>query len=361
MTAASIRSTTTAKSAALTRARAQIPAWGLWWTAVDVQSPVALDVGERVTVAIADVELSGYVVSGRAAHGRAAYRIAAGAGGWHSSVAAASYHDEAGVRISDVITDAAALVGEAIADVPSTRTGPHFTRRAGAASSVLHELAPRAWYVGLDGVTRFGARAPSTYEGSAPRVAIGAAQDTIDLAVESLSGLVPGVMVDTLSPATDVEYTLDAKRLTARVYGGVRSSRQLDALRRVLDALDPRRAFRAVYEYRVVTRSGDALNLQPVRASAGMPDLADVPVRLAPGVKASHQLGSLVTVAFLDGDPSRPRVISGDDADAPGWMPDDLQLGEAPALGVARLGDSAVCGPWSGAITSASVRVKAGL
>jgi len=352
----------------VTRARVQIPAWGCWWCDVELQTALELDAGDAVVVALADVTIVGTVVAGAAAHGRASYRIVAGAGGWGTSLSARAYHDAAGVRVSTVLTDAAADAGETLGTLPSTRVGPHFARSSGSASRVLHELAPRAWYVDFAGITQIGARTETTYDGDATRAKAQASDDTIELVTDTLTGLVPGVVVDDLAAATDVEYVLTDARLTARVCGGPRTSRDLDAFRRVLDALDPRRAYRAAYEYRVVTQDGGALNLQPVRSSAGMPDLERVPVRLAPGFEADHYLGSLVTVVFLDGDPSRPRVISGDDAGAPGWAPiattiestTTVDIGASPRLGVARVGDAVQAGPWSGVITTSSLTVKAG-
>jgi hypothetical protein len=349
--------------AVLLRVRVQIPAWGRWWADVDAQDEIALDVGDIVQISVADATLVGAVVSGGVTRrGRAAYRVVAGAGGWGDSVDATAYADDNGVKRSAVITDAANAVGETVSGAPDTRVGAHYARSAGSASRVLHELAPRAWYVGLDGVTYFGERASTTYDGDAPRTAQHPAAGTIELALrEGLPAFVPGIVVDGLTPASDVDWHLADRKLRVVVHAAPQASRELDAFRRIFDAMDPRRAYRAVYEYRVVTQDGDALNLQPVRASSGMPDLERVPVRLAPGVEADHALGSLVLVVFVDGDPSRPCVISGDEAGAPGWMPTTLTLGETPTLGVARVTDPVLAGPWAGTITSASARIKAGL
>jgi len=369
--------TSTLGSAVVSRARVQIPAHGVWWADVSTSTPLDAAIGDAVTLTIADVTLRGTIVNGGAVHDRGAYRVAAGAGGWRNAIPEKPYYDDRGVAIASVIRDAAALVGETLGTLPTTRRGAHYARTAGAASRVLHEVAPRAWYVDFAGVTQFGSRASTTYAGTAPRVAHALAGDRIDLVTDAIAELVPGVVVDGLEPATDVEYVLSTKRLTVRVFAGPRSSRELDAFRRVLDAVDPWRAYRAAYEYRVVNQSGDALDLQPVRSSAGVPDLERVAVRLAPGVSAEHTLGSLVTVAFLDGDPSRPRVISGDDAGAPGHLPDGLdvdandavtvgatatktKLGPSPRLGVARVGDTVVCGMLGGTITFASTKVEAG-
>lgn len=348
-------------SASVLRARAQVPAWGRWWLDVDLADDSSLAAGDAVSVSLGGVTLVGAVVSGGEAYGRASYRIVAGSDGWSQDVEAKGYQDDSGVSIASVITDTASTVGEPISSPPSTRTGYHFTRKRGPAVDVLNALAPRAWYVELDGITRFGPRDDTTVDTDDPRTDRAVADTAITLETSDLSPYVPGAVVDGVGPAVDVEYLLNASRLSVTLYAGPRSSRELDAFRRILDALDPLRAYRCPYEYRVVTQDGDALNLQPVRVSAGLPDLARVPVRLAPGVRATHTLGSLVIVAFADGDPSRPFVVACDDPSAPGWAPTKLvidgtaiELGDGALVGVARLGDTA--GPY--AITTASSKVK---
>jgi len=361
------------------RARVQIPAWGRWWADVDVQSALVLERGDAVTLTIDDITLVGTVVDGGAAFGRAAYRVVAGTGGWSTAVPATAYRDDVGVAVASIVRDVATLVGETVGTLPTTRLATHYARSAGPASRVLHDVAPRGWYVDFAGVTQIGARETTVYAGRAARVAVMPGVAYVDLATDVLADIVPGVVVDGAEPATDVEYRLDERRTMARVYAGPRTSREHDAMRRIFDAVDPLRAYRAAYEYRVVSLAGHTLNLQPVRSSAGMPDLERVPVRLSAGVRADALLGSLVTVLFLDGDPSRPRAFTGDDADAPGWAPDAIDvdvaaggdvtigahaattaLGPSPRLGVARIGDAVIAGPWGGTITAASTTVKAG-
>jgi hypothetical protein len=342
----------------ITRARVQVPAWGIWWIDCDLADET--DLSGTVTCAIADKTFHGVVMSGGSSPGKSAYRIIGGRGGWHHSVIAKAFIDDAGVKVSTVAADLARIVGEDIADVPATRRGPHYARQAGLASLAMHELAPRSWYVDFDGVTHFGARPSVAYAGTAPRVEFDRAIGVAAYATEEIGALVPGVVVPGLIAATDVEYELDAKRLTVRVYSNAPTTRRLDALRRIFDALDPRRVYRGTFEFRVVTQDGERLNLQPVRVSSGLSDLPLVPVRLSPGVRAKHQLGSIVLVAFADGDPSRPQVVSGDAADAPGWMPDELDFGPLPRLGVARETDPVTCGAFVGTINPNASRVKAG-
>lgn len=319
----------TLAGAPCTRATAQIPAWGCWWADFDLVGEVTLS--GRVSCAFAGATLSGTIVSGGPSRGRSAYRVVGGAGGWGQTLPAKPYHDDAGVKLRTVLGDAASAAGETLTGVDQQlRLGPHFARGAALASHLLHALAPRNWYVDLDGTTRIGQRAASAYSGSGTRTRIDPAGLVVEIATEDVSALVPGVTVDGSQPATDVEWSLDEKRLTARVYSGPRPSRRLDAFRRIFDALDPWRKYRALAEYRIVSQDAERLNLQIVRVGTGLPDLPRVPVR--PGVAGARtdpKLGGLVLVAFADGDPSRPNVVAFDAPDAPGWLPTLIELGES--------------------------------
>lgn len=317
--------TATLNGNACARVRMQVPAWGAWWADVDLTEGVELS--GSVTLQLADVTAVGTVMSGGVADGRATYRIIGGAGGWGRTLPRKGYHNDAGIRLSAVVGDAAATVGESVDDLPTTRLGAHYVRREGMASLVL---PMRAWHVGFDGVTRLTLRAESTYAGSAPRTRRAPGAQVIELAVEEIANLLPGVVVDDAAPATDVEYNLDAQRLTVSVWAGASTTRRLAALSAIFEALAPDLRYRGTYEFRVVTQEGDRLNLQPVRAATGMPDLARVPVRGAPGYRANVTLGELVLVTFVDADPSRPCVIAHSPWGDPGWMPQLVEIGDDP-------------------------------
>lgn len=339
------------------RARVAVPSWGVWWADVDLTEDAELS--GRVSLVLADITLSGTIISGGVHSGRAAYRVAAGAGGWGVVLPAKAYHNDLGIKVSTLFADAAAGAGEALVGAPATRLGAHYARASGPASTVLNALAPRGWYVDFAGTTQIGARESSVYSGSEPRTRVDPGVGVIEIATEELAALVPGVTIDGSLPATDVEYTLDATRLTARVLAGRATSRRAAALAKLLASLDPGARYRGVYEYRVVTQAGDRLNLQIARVASGMPDLANVPVRPGmAGLKANVALGELVLVAFADSDPSRPCVIAHEAVGAPGWMPLTLQLGETPALGAARMTDAVVAGPFAGTIVGGSARVS---
>jgi len=333
------------------RARVYLHAWGAWYADLSLDGEHTLT--GAVTLALADVSFQGTVLAGGAAFGRSDYRIVGGKGGWGKPLPKRSYENERfGVKLATVVGDAAREAGEVFESSSTERLGPAWTRPEGPARRVLEQIAPSAWYIGEDGVTRLGRRAVSQYTGKAVRVSqIDRAGRRLVLAAEQLAPLVPGAVVDGIE-AIDVMHSLDAETgLRTTIYGrGVAtSSRILDAYRALLDQLDPDRTFRGTFEYRVVTLDGNRANLQPVLVSTGMPDLQRVPVRPGlSGAKSQLALGSRVLVTWVNADPARPEVVAFEDADGEGFRPvvteidaqTFVKLGEG-ALPVARAGDLA--------------------
>lgn len=337
------------------RGRVCVPAWGAWYAdlEIDGEKPLSGTAG-AVTIVLHDLTLQGTVLSGGASYGRSSFRIVGGKGGWGRTLSKKSYANDAQVKLSTVVGDAAREAGETFdaTTAGDARLGPAWTRPTGPACRVIEQVAPSAWYVGVDGVTRLGKRATVTYTGKAARVSpIDRAGRRLVLAADVLAPLVPGAVVDGLE-ALDVVHNVDPESgLRTTVYGkGIATtSKLLDAYRKMLDQLDPDRAFRGTFEYRVVLLSANRVDLQPVLVSTGMPDLQRVPVRpgLA-GAKSQLALGSRVLVTWVNADPARPEVVAFEDADGEGFKPviteidaqTFVRLG-AGALPVARLGDLA--------------------
>jgi hypothetical protein len=330
----------------VTDARLAIPAWGASYADVTVDGSVQLS--GAVTLVVADLTVQCTVLSGGPAGdaSRSYFRVVAGAGGWGKSIPKRSYANDAGVKLTTVLGDAAGEVGETIDTTtvdPTARLGPYWTRPAGPACRLLEVFSPNAWYIGEDGKTRLGARPATKLAAQAARTSeLDLARGTLTLASPTISGILPGLVVDGLT-VVDVEHTFDAKDgLRSKVWGKQAggTSRRLAAFRALFDQLDPDRMFRGVYEYRIVTQEGERLNLQAVRVSTGMPDLKRAVVRPGvPGCKASHFLGSRVLVGFVDADPSRPVVLAFEDAEGPGFVPPSLGLAGGGAA-VGRVGDS---------------------
>lgn len=324
----------TLAGARVTSARVTLPAWGAWYADASVDG--ARTLSGAVELKIADLTLRGAVLSGgpEKQNGRSHYRLVGGAGGWGRTIRAKSYANDAGVKVATVLADAASEVGETLSISSDARTGPAFVRPEGPASRVLEQLAPGAWYIDEAGTTRLGRRPAKALAGSVPRVSpVDKALGTVTLAPDAIAALVPGVQVDGLE-AVDVlhEVTPDGIRTTLWGANASATSRRLSAWRLLFDQLDPLRRFRGVSEYRVVTQSGKRLNVQPVRVSAGMPDLQRVVARPGiPGAEADVALGSRVLVGFVDSDPGRPYVAAYEDAEGEGWAPDRLRL-DAPEI-----------------------------
>lgn len=335
----------------VTDARVSIPAWGCWYADATVDGDAA--VTGAVELRIADLTLKGTALSSGALNGRTRVRVVAGAGGWGKTIKSASYANDAEVKASTVLTDAAKEAGEAIdaATLPNSRVGSHYARKEGAASRSLELIAPSAWYVGEDGVTRVGKRATSTIPVGVTRESIDRARGIAVLASDSIAKILPGVVVDGMV-AVDVEHTTSAEgglRSTIWSGRGTGASRRLASIKRLVEALFPQLPFLGTWEYRVVTQEGKRLNLQPVRVSTGMPTLRRVPMR--PGQAGSDSdltPGARVLVTFVDGQPGRPAVVALEDAEGSGFKPimtsidatTLVKLG-AGALPVARAGDLA--------------------
>lgn len=307
------------------RLLAQIPAWGRAWFDVELTDETALTGAQ--TLAVGSRTFAVFVIAGGVAEGKARYRCVAGAGGWGKTIDAKPYHNDAGVKLATVLRDAASACGESMGTMPATVLGPHFARANDTASDALHLLAPRAWYIDTAGVTHVGAWSADTYTGDGARVRTDLARGVVELAVDEVANLLPGVSVDGHGPATDVEYEIVAKRATVRVYFKRTLTRRLAALAKTMRALDPLARYRGVWEYRVVSQQGQRFNLQPVRVSSGMPDLRRVPTRGLPGIKATVALAEHVLVAFADCDPSRPNIIAHAAPDATGWLPTLIEFG----------------------------------
>jgi hypothetical protein len=317
-----------------TRMRLQRPSWGCWWLDSELVEPAELTAGARVTAQIADLTLQGTIVNGYARNGTAGYRVVGGAGGWGRSLPEKSYQNDAGVKLSTVLGDVATAVGETLSGVPTARIAAHFARFAGStrrpASWILNYFFPRGWYVGDDGTTVIGQRSAAVYVGDGARVLVQPATNVIELDVEQIDNLAPGVTIDGSDPATDVELLLSGSKLRARVYAGASgaTSRRMAAWAKLLDAHLPDYKYRGSYEFRVVSQDGERFNLTPDLASIGLDDLELVPVRGPAGYRATVQEGELVMVTFVNAQADRPVIIAHDDPEAPGYVPTQIDIGD---------------------------------
>jgi hypothetical protein len=312
----------------VTRARVTLPDWGCWYAEAEIDEEA--EISGLVTLAIADLTLKGTILSGGPKLGNSVYRIVGGYGGWGRTLKRFQYANDAGVKVSKVLTDVAQAAGERLGTVSTTqRLGSHWARPEGPGRDVLELVAPQGWYVDEAGVTQIGRRAARTLPAGVTRIApLDKARGKIVLASESIASILPGVVVDGMT-AIDVIHEVTEDGLRSTVWGQANGG-ALESMRKVIEALDPDRKFRGVTEYRVVTQEGDRLNLQPERKSTGMPELRRVPVR--PGVagcKWNSKLGARVLVGFVDSDPARPYVAGVEEAAGAGFTPTLIEISVA--------------------------------
>jgi hypothetical protein len=318
--------TSTLNGNTVTTARVTRHDWGLWYADVALDKPVALS--GAVELVVSDLKLRGTIVAGGAFRDRAAYKIVAGGGGWGKNIKRRSYANDAGVKVSQIIADAAQECGETVADITNDKPDASFVREAEIASRVLQRLSPSNWYVDELGITRLGKRARTTLNAVVAVQSVDRAAGVVSVASDAIAALAPGVTVEGIE-ALDVEHRIDDKMIRTTLWGkqGATLSRRASLLQTILGQLDPGRKFRGMYDYRVIQHTGDRLDLQAVRVSSGMPDLQRVPVRPGvPGCTAEFTPGSRVVVAFTDESASGAFVIAGDEVGSAGFLPLNLSI-----------------------------------
>lgn len=143
------------------------------------------------------------------------------------------------------------------------------------------------------------------------------------------------------------------------------------AIKLILDALLGRRLdYLALYPCKVVGQSGNTVEVVP--DDPRIPGTTGVPVYSGtPGTTSVIPDGTRVLLGFEGGNPRSPYVALWGtlspkptsvtlEADSEATIDaTSIKLGKNALLGVARLGDTVQAGPFSGVITSASLRTKA--
>lgn len=140
-----------------------------------------------------------------------------------------------------------------------------------------------------------------------------------------------------------------------------------------------------VYEFEVVSGDSAACDLVPTDPSVGLPEMVEVPSWVSPqGELVTYAPGTRVLLAFVNGSPSRPVVVSSD-ASAPALEvalrasttfkitapsvtieasgscivnSPAVSLGTGAAMGVAYQGSAVQAGPFFGVCTQGSLTVK---
>lgn len=332
----------TVDSHLITALEIYLPQSGVWWG--DLQTDDGVQLSGQVTITLGDLQLMGTVRRGGVHAGAGGYRIEGGGAGWSTQLPARAYRSDSGVYLSTVLEDTALACGETLASGYEDRwLGTAFVRGTQPAQRVLNGLCGAdGWYLGTDGETVLGRRPGGTVGVSYEVVDYDQAERLAVLATETPSAFMPGQTIEVEGAQHVISNVmLSIADGVLRVYCWCAAVSAEDRLRASLAAIVretfPNLIYLGTYEYRVVTQSDNQLNLQPVSAAVGLPDLERVPMRPGiPGANAEVKLGSLVLVTFVNADPARPVVVGFEDPDGEGFVSplvsidaDQIDLGDA--------------------------------
>jgi hypothetical protein len=279
-------------------------------------------------------------------------RVVAGAAGWAQVVQPKGYHNDAGVKARLIAEDAARAVGERIGSfTPAVeRVGVDYARERTHAVAALEDAAGPgvAWWVDYTGVTHVGPRPAATADAEGydvlaydprTRVATLGIDDPSMVTIGSL--IVRGL--DKPRVVRELEIRADAEGLRAIVWlGGADSAPdRLSGLVRAIVARATDGKIFGPWRYRVVRMAAGRAELQPVNASAGLPDISGIEVW--PGVASAHAEltpGSHALVQFIEGDRAQPIVTHVAPRGASGWIPSTVTIGGESGPPAARQGDA---------------------
>jgi len=331
-----------------------------------VSGKVAITLGSPVPI----VTLTGTIdPRGSGTFGpRSILRVLGGGAGWDHVVPPQDYQSDGGIPNTRVYSETAQLVGETVNVLSPVFLGKQVVRSMGPASRVLDGLE---WWVDLAGVTQIGARTTAKPDPSLTLISwdpsIQAAEITCDVLV------LPGtVIVDPRLPGPvtvrDVDQRFDAAGSHVTAWCGASATAQLMGDMRAMVVEFSGRKFLATYSYRIVSQDTDGrLHLQSVAPSAGVPDTLPIePWTGLSGASARYRPGSIVRLAFVDGDPTQPLV----DSYQPGVVPLEATVDasvkvhvgpSAVAVELAGGPTPLVVAPWAAGVQASLVALAAAL
>jgi hypothetical protein len=137
-----------------------IPLYGIW--AADFVCVSTQTFTNPVSVVIGNLTLTGAVYRQGGFSGSQYVRLVGGAAGWRTTVQAQAYNNPNAVRLSTVLKDAAAAVGEQINVQTDQVIGSFFVRENAPAERLLRQLCGPLWFMDTTGTTQVGTRPQST-------------------------------------------------------------------------------------------------------------------------------------------------------------------------------------------------------
>lgn len=248
-------------------------------------------------------------------------RIVAGANGWRTVLPPRGYTLAAGVMLSVVLQDAAREAKETIVVNADRVLGPSYARREGPASRVLRRFLDGKWWIDTNGVTQTGARSSAPIRSAFTVESFDPATGRFVIATEAYGDWMPGrtfsgPTVPTVRTISSASLIIGAQGKTrVEVMTGTTEEERLqDSIRQIirdeLAALQPTQL--VAYNVKAYAAGPPAtVDLEIADKRSGWPSLLRIPMQ--PGIMGEivqPALEKAAVVAFLNGDPTLPKVVS---------------------------------------------------
>ena len=304
----------------------EIPAYGLW--AADVVLADDTTLPASAPLVLGDLTLQSYAYRTFAYAGSRRSRLVGGyAGGWMQTVQPQQWANPPGLMLSLVLNDLAALIGEKVNVGDDQVFGSFLFTRLGAAKRILDRLVGRTWWIDPAGTVQVGvARSSAAISSAFTLNEFDGATGRAVISTENPSDWMPGRTWT--APTVTVPQTVSSVRHSvvdgtlrteALSVGPELADRMIAPLRELVEDLAPDAVYYGTWEYAVQDTDGTYVSCKPT-ASAVLAAPFPLPQHVTgvvmrpglPGCKVKPGVGSLVYVAFANGDPSRPLISSYD-------------------------------------------------
>lgn len=172
-----------------------LPRVGVWIADVIFDEPASL--AGFVVLKLGGLELRGTVdpFESGTFQLQTRVRLVGGRMGWRKIAPAKHFHSDGGVKVSSVLLELAATVGETLVGAPSGVLSADYVRPRAVASATIRRLAP-VWWVDAEGVTRTAeARASSEAAAAWDLIRFDPQASEAELAFDELAGIGVGTIL----------------------------------------------------------------------------------------------------------------------------------------------------------------------
>lgn len=311
----------TLNSQRVTEATVVLPMTGVWHARAALDG-AGVAAGARATLKTEGLELAGVAFRPGVFRERAATQVIGGVGGMSKVVPARSYRSPTvAILLKDLERETGETLAATITDAIKLRTFDRWTRLEGPAAHALDLLCAEigaTWRILEDGKLWVGVDTWTEVKFDHQLLEDSPSDRRMTIASE-LPLLRPGVTfnghrverVEHAFSASSVRTTAWYRSASAEPSGG----RLWRALRSLVGLAVRELRYLGHYDATVVGQSGNAVELKT--DSPIVPEDVLVPIKLGlPGVEVTVPNGARCTIAFANGDPKKPYVVS--------WEPDAL-------------------------------------